>query len=71
MDALQDLLTAIAIFLEYFIFAYFVIAFVLYSFERQAAEKPRRKPLSLPGRQEPAVSLAEKVEEARLLVPAG
>jgi hypothetical protein len=38
MDALQDLLTSIAIFLEYFIFGYLAVAFVLYAFERQAGE---------------------------------
>jgi hypothetical protein len=71
MDALQDLLTAIAIFLEYFIAGYTAIAFVIYSFERRAAEKTRREPLCLPGREDAAVSLAKKVEEERILIPAG
>ncbi len=41
MDALQDFLTAVIVFLEYLFLGYIALAFVVYSFERQAAETTR------------------------------
>ncbi|MGA7937694.1 MAG: hypothetical protein WCA35_29360 [Kovacikia sp.] len=68
MDTLQDLLTTIAIFLEYLIFGYLAVAFILYSFKRQASETNGLEDLS-PPRQKP--SIVSPPEENLLLVPVG
>ncbi|XGW00375.1 MAG: hypothetical protein ACAF41_15745 [Leptolyngbya sp. BL-A-14] len=49
MDNLQDVLTLAATVVEYFIFGYLAVAFMVYSFKSPAQEKPSRiEPVSQP-----------------------